>query len=113
MLFSFIAALSIAYLIEVWINSSNTLVEYAIVFNFTHLFKIQYYLSLVKDGYDKSYLEFLIEYYDCFFTKLIKCPTCLSFWLSLIVCFLGFHILYIFSTAFLALLFFRILNKML
>ena len=62
----------------VWFKT-DAFVEYASLTKLSKYFKIEEYLGL-KLGI--SYLEYLLEYYNCFFVRLITCPICLSIWLG-------------------------------
>jgi hypothetical protein len=74
-----------SYILFVWFNT-NAFVEYINLFNLSRFFKISQYNEVVKVGYPDNYLSFLREYfYDAFLVRLVTCPVCLGFWLSIAV----------------------------
>jgi len=84
---SYMLGLSIllGYVLFVWFRT-NVFVEYVNLFRLSHFFYVADFNKLTTDGYNGSYLEFLKEYYyEQFFVRLVSCPICLGFWLSLIV----------------------------
>jgi hypothetical protein len=75
-------SLLISYVLVVWFKT-NAFVEYISLFKLSKLFYVEDYNSLVTNGYEGSYVEFLREYYhDYFIARLVTCPICLGFWLS-------------------------------
>jgi hypothetical protein len=105
----FLISTLIAYLLEVWFNT-NAFIEYAILIGYKSLY-IGEYIELQTNGYTESYLNFLNEYHNSFISRLVSCPTCLSFWLSTLLL-LIINPYWILSCAFLSLLLYRILNKL-
>lgn len=84
---SYMLGLSIllGYVLFVWFRT-NVFVEYVNLFRLSQFFYVADFNKLNTDGYNGSYLEFLKEYYyEQFFVRLVSCPICLGFWLSLIV----------------------------
>jgi hypothetical protein len=74
----------VSLILLVWFKSTAFL-EYSKLFGLGGVFYVNAYEeSLEKNPLD-SYQEFLVKNFPCFITKLITCPLCLSFWLSLIV----------------------------
>ena|ERR1700728_3424247 len=107
-----------AYIIEIWLNT-NTFVEYMCLARLSKWFAINDYVTIRKDHFNGGYVEFLQEYIDCFFIRLISCPTCLSFWLAIICVGLWsivslsiWPLLFVFPLAFLNLFLYRLLNKL-
>lgn len=106
-----------AYFLEAWLRSSAA-IEYAELFGI-QWFYIPDYIELRNNGYTSTYIEFLNEYHDSFFVRLISCATCLSFWLGLAtavivaVTTLNIYCLLLTSpVAFLNLFLYRVLNKL-
>lgn len=62
----------------IWFRT-EAFVEYFKHSWFAKLFKINEYEEVNPDT---SYIDFLREYYNCFFVRLITCPICLSVWLG-------------------------------
>lgn len=76
-------SLLISYVLVIWFKT-NAFVEYISLFRLSKFFYVEDYNSLVANGYDGSYVEFLKEYYhDYFLVRLATCPICAGFWLSL------------------------------
>jgi len=111
-------SLATAYILEVWFKT-NALIEYAVILKLTNLFYINQYVEIQKNNYNENYISFLNEYHNCFFVRLISCPTCLSFWFSFLSCSLESLInlditifYYIFAMSFVNLFFYRILTNL-
>lgn len=63
---------------------TDVIYEYFKYFNI----KILKEYSIAKQaGINNNLIKFLVLNYNNFFTKLISCPYCLSFWFSLLICF--------------------------
>jgi uncharacterized membrane protein len=81
-----IAICAICLILLVWFKT-DAVSEYAQLFHVTRLFYIHEYLMIsagVQDD-DFHYPDFLKEYHNNFFTKLIGCEVCTSVWLGLFV----------------------------
>lgn len=82
-------SLMVSYALVVWFKT-NAFVEYLSLFRLSRLFHIEDYKAVVAGGYEGSYVEFLREYYhDYFIVRLVTCPICLGFWLSLPLAFIS------------------------
>ena len=104
---------TIAYLLVIWYNT-DAVVEYIKLLGLSRLFKIDDYEQLtLGQGEDFTYPEYLVFRYDCFFTRLLSCPICLGFWLSFISCAIGGKYLHTFSIAFVSVLLYTVLKKIL
>ena len=77
-----------ALILLVWFET-DALLEYAKVFGLNKLFKITEYENLVNENLeeDLSYPDFLVSEYNNFFTRLLSCPICLGFWVTLFISF--------------------------
>ena len=53
------------------------------------LFKMDMFDEAYKNNFELTYHQYLRINHDCFFVRLITCPICLSFWISLIGCLIG------------------------
>jgi hypothetical protein len=71
----------IALFLTIWLKT-NAFVEYMQLFKLDKFFHVKDYMDMQSN---QSYPEFLVEYYNSFFTRLISCPICLSVWLGLII----------------------------
>ena len=68
----------------VWFRT-DAFAEYMNLMKFERFFKIAEYNELHRNGYEGNFPDFLYEYYkDFFIVRLITCPICLTFWLSLL-----------------------------
>ena len=103
-------ALVMAYFLIVWLNT-NAFVEYLTIFRLERFFYVEQYNELQRQGYEGNYINFLREYYDSFFVRLLSCPICLSFWIGLFLtsCSGPFGLV----ASPLTLFFYLVLNKML
>ena len=70
----------ITLILLVWFKT-NAFVEYARLFHISRFLKVEDYIN---SGSEDSFPDFLVEFYNCFFTRLISCPICLSVWLGII-----------------------------
>lgn len=75
-----ICFISLALLI--WFKT-DAMPEYAKLFGLAHIAKVNEYEKVGAE----SYPLFLVEYYNCFFTRLISCPICTAFWLATLASF--------------------------
>jgi hypothetical protein len=70
-----------AFLLVLWFNT-EVFVEY---FKLTgNLFKIKEYILDKPNDFSLTYHSFLLKKYNCFFTRLITCPLCFNFWITLL-----------------------------
>ncbi len=76
-----IICFSIAMMMTFWFKT-EVFVEYVCLFRLQRLFYVQEYKSMKEQDPGYAYLEHLAYHHDCFFTRLITCPICLSTWLS-------------------------------
>ena len=60
--------------------------EYAKLFGADKFFKVRSYKKSRETNALLTYHSFLLEWHDSFFVRLITCPYCLGYWLSLIAC---------------------------
>lgn len=68
----------------VWFNS-DAFIEYAILLGGKKFFLIDTYFEKMERRAEITYLDHILEEKDCFFVRLITCPLCLSFWITLLV----------------------------
>ena len=75
----------------VWLKT-DALIEWGRVFGLSKILKSDEYYKykiekmLSSTPFDITYPVFLKLNYNTFFTRLISCPMCLSFWLSVLGC---------------------------
>lgn len=72
----------VTWFLVVWFRTEATL-EYAKLFRLNKWFKLEDWELAKTPGY--SYQDFLLEYHNNFFTRLVCCPICVSTWLGLFV----------------------------
>ena len=82
--YSFLASTILFFLYK-----TDVFVEYVRLFRLNRLLLIDKYDDHAMEFPENSYWDFLLFEYNCFFTKLISCPVCSSFWLNL-----GLYFLY-------------------
>jgi len=69
----------------IWFKT-NAFIEYSR--NFPYLNKIiSSYNNSLKSGLDMNFINFLSLNYDSFVVRLLTCPFCLNFWISIITSF--------------------------
>lgn len=112
-----IIALSIAYLIYLWLDT-DVFIEYIYLFkldsfNFLYIKDyLNYTLKASSQNYKiYSYPVFLAINHHSFWTRLLSCPICLSFWLSVIISFF-FQFYLILAISFLSSFFYFLLSKL-
>jgi len=76
-----------AMLLVVWFKT-HAFTEYFELFKLTNLFKIKEYLDYKSNGSSMEYVDYLLVKHNSFMSRLVSCPYCLGFWLSIITCFL-------------------------
>jgi hypothetical protein len=105
-------SLLVSYCLVIWFNT-NAFVEYFSLLRLGRFFRISEYQDLVKNGYGESFVSFLKEYYhDIFIVRLVSCPICLGFWLTVALLLFFGSVSYIFVAP-LSLFFYLIFNKLL
>ena len=60
-----------------------------------------------------EYIQYIRQYHDCFFVRLITCPICLSIWLSIILSIITWSLPFILIYIIGSLLLFATINKLL
>ena len=69
---------------------TNVVVDYVNFFNLGGLVDVCEYDDYELDGKCRNYPEYLLVRYPSFSTKLMSCPYCIGFWVTIICCiFLG------------------------
>jgi hypothetical protein len=80
----------VALVLIIWFHTEAFL-EYAGLIGGSRFFHIDdFRKEQAKIEYPAPHMDFiqyLLNYRDSFFVRLITCPICLSFWLTVIVCF--------------------------
>ena len=91
----------------IWFNT-NAFVEYSKYLPFFNKL-IKSYDQSSKTGLNVNFVNFLALNYDCFLVRLISCPFCLNFWISIFTSFFVgyefFSFIYVSS-----MIYFKILN---
>lgn len=73
----------VALTLLVWFDT-DAFIEYVKLFKLEKWFKVDQFLE-IEQSPDFGYREFLLEYHNNFFTRLIACPICTSVWLGFCV----------------------------
>jgi hypothetical protein len=97
----------------IWLNT-EAFVYYGRLFKLSKFLKIDEFDQDKLNDFTLEYPTWLVKKYNSFFTKLITCPWCIGFWVTLISClFLGtlnlFPTVYLISMT----IYFIITNKIL
>lgn len=71
----------VALVLVVWFETEAFPIYFGRVSAIGRLFKIDQYKEEQKTDLFLKYPDFLLEKYPSFFTKLLACPICFSFWL--------------------------------
>ena len=85
-IYNLIQLISLQTLFLILIFETDVIIEYAKLFRLHKFFKLDDYAEKYKDNFELEYFDYLRQYHNCFFVRLITCPICLSFWLCLIGC---------------------------
>lgn len=104
---SFLVALALL----VWFDT-DAFNEYCKLLKLDKFFYLDQFNAMAKEGGTLSYPEFLAEFHNSFFTRLVSCPICSSIWLSIgVSIFSGFSSFGV--TALLGLTVYKITSKLL
>jgi len=111
-----LVGLSISMML-LWIYESDVIWEYLSLISkrwgntkFDGILLLTAWSRARPSGQYKNYLDFLNVIYNKFFTRLLACPICLSFWISLLASLITQNVLGFFGIAFFALVGFFILK---
>lgn len=74
----------VAFILIVWFNT-EAFVEYCDLLNINFLW-VKTYIQKKEIDISLTYHSYLLAYHNSFFIRLITCPICFSFWLSLFIC---------------------------
>lgn len=88
-----IEVLFVVFFVFVWFET-DVLVDYGRAFGLSRLMRIDDWEAWRDKHPRTGYLDYLMVRHRGFFTKLINCERCLSFWLSLFACHFGMGILW-------------------
>ena len=75
----------VALVLLIWLHS-EAFVEYATLFSGNRFFYIDDFKEKQKKDPTLDWIRYLQLYHDTLFVRLITCPMCLSFWLTLFAC---------------------------
>jgi hypothetical protein len=104
-----VAALTVAMLLVIWFDT-DAFVEYL---GWLPCFRLQDYKTVKATTTDYiSYPNFLSEFHDNFFSRLVTCPVCISVWFSIGVSLLFGTLSWFLAIAFLGLSFYQLFNKL-
>jgi hypothetical protein len=78
----------------VWFHT-EAFIEYSKLFGISKLFKIDKFEKAYDSDFTLEYLPWIKSTYPNFFTRLINCPWCIGFWLTVLNC-LFFSTIYLF-----------------
>ncbi len=90
----------VALVLLVWFKTEAFVEYFSFIKPLAKLFKLDQFKDIKDNGGELSYPEFLAEYYNSFFTRLISCPICMSVWAGLFLspltglAYLGFNIIF-------------------
>ncbi len=88
-----IEILCVVFFMYVWFET-DALVDYSRALGLTRFMKMDMWDEWRNKHPRTGYLEYLLIAHRGFFTKLVSCRTCLSFWLSVVVCHFGVGVLW-------------------
>ena len=75
----------IVTVLVLWFET-DVVVEYINYFHLGGIIDVDKYDDYELDGKCRNYPEYLLVKYPSFYTKLISCPHCIGFWLTIIFC---------------------------
>lgn len=107
------AALTVAMLLVLWFDT-NAFVEYTSLLGITwwHVADYQQFLSSCDAASFLSYPKFLFEFYPSFFSRLLKCPICVSVWLGLLTTPIFLSVVHCLAVSFVGLNFYHLFNRL-
>ena len=73
----------IALILVIWFRT-DAFLEYTRLFHLNFLSHYKDYDAKLKEDIMLTYIQYLRQYHNCFFTRLITCPICHSVWWGLI-----------------------------
>ena len=73
--------MAVASLLLLWFNT-DAFVEYIRLLHLGGFLHIDEFVEAAVDDPAATYPEFMVARYPNFFTKLVSCPKCLTFWLA-------------------------------
>jgi len=76
------SSFGLVIILLVWFKS-DAFVEYASLFGCKKLFWIKNYEEGARKGLYLDYPSYLLIHHNCFLTRLLSCPLCLSVWLCI------------------------------
>ncbi len=76
-----------ASILIVWFKT-HAFTEYFQLFKLTNFFKIGKFLEYKKSFPAIEYIDYLLVSHNSFISRLVSCPYCIAFWLSIITCLL-------------------------
>jgi hypothetical protein len=71
------------FLLIIWFNTDVFYEYFKYISYFYNLFKFKQFEEF-RFSHDEIYPNFLVIKYNNFFTKLISCPKCINFWITLV-----------------------------
>jgi len=77
----FMSSSIVAFFLLIWFRSDAYL-EYCRLFKLNFISFYKDYDEKKKNDVSLTYHDYLRQYHDCFFTKLITCPICAAVWLA-------------------------------
>jgi len=105
---------TVALILLVWFNT-EAFIEYTKLFSGTRFFLVDDFREKQKEyvypAPHLDYISYLVQYHDSFFIRLITCPLCLSFWLTVALCLITGEWLLLPMTNLLGLIFFKVTTK--
>lgn len=79
-------SLTVGFILVVWFKT-NAYIEYCkfLKINFISFYK-DYEIKKNEEDVRMTYPDYLLKYHECFFTRLLSCPICTSFWIAIVLC---------------------------
>lgn len=73
----------IALILVVWFRT-EAWIEYTRLFHLNFLSHYKDFEAKKQEDVMLTYIQYLVQYHDCFFTRLITCPICQAVWWGII-----------------------------
>jgi hypothetical protein len=83
----------VIFLLFIWFNT-DAFISYSKLFRLSKLFKIDKWEQYRMINPKMDYISYIRNKHTNFFTKLITCKTCLTFWFVLISCYFFINLFY-------------------
>lgn len=76
-----------AMFLIIWFKT-HAFTEYSKLFKLTRFFKIKEFIDNQNKGSSTEYIDYILIKHNSFISRLVSCPYCINFWLTVLTCLL-------------------------